>query len=552
MISIILTWTVITVFSYVIGRTIVLSCYRKERETVLDSPDISVLAGISFMAVLAQTFSIFSGVGAAAFLAVAIIFLICLFILIRKRDFSVLRIESRSVFKVVVFSVLGIIALMYTNMPPQHYDTYLYHAQAIRWIEEYGLVPGLGNLHFRLAYNSAFMSLQALFSFKWLLGQSLHTLNGLITVWMIGYSVFSSFREREFKCSDMMKMFGLLYVLYDGTHISSPNTDTFALLLVYYIFIKWMEFSEKEEKGYRPYALLCVLAVFATTLKLSAGIVVILMIFPLIKMIKERKVFSIFKHLGMGILLLAPFFVRSFLISGYFLYPYEASGFIDVDWKMPAGVLEDDKAMIIAWGRGNLDVSRNSEHLWQWVGEWFSSIEIPWKILIVLSVISIVFILVQTIVRKDIKKTTEEYFLYMGMLLGLGFWLLTAPLPRYGAVYMIGFVAVAVYMLAKKLVKREKSVKILVRTYLGIIAAGYLGIFLIFGKINGIPFPLSAIQSDYENKPTHSIEKNGIVFGVPVAGDQTGYDPFPTTLMYSEEEITVNLRGTDLPQGFSN
>ena len=36
-----------------------------------------------------------------------------------------------------------------------HFDSGLYHAQAIRWIEEYGVVPGLANLHCRLAYNSS-------------------------------------------------------------------------------------------------------------------------------------------------------------------------------------------------------------------------------------------------------------------------------------------------------------------------------------------------------------------------------------------------------------
>ena len=43
-----------------------------------------------------------------------------------------------------------------------HVDTGLYHAQAIRWIEEYGVVCGLGNLHSRFAYNSAAFALCAL------------------------------------------------------------------------------------------------------------------------------------------------------------------------------------------------------------------------------------------------------------------------------------------------------------------------------------------------------------------------------------------------------
>ena len=58
-----------------------------------------------------------------------------------------------------------------------HYDTGLYHAQAIRWIEEYGVVPGLANLHSRFGYNSASFALSAFFSETWLIGR-------LITAWL--------------------------------------------------------------------------------------------------------------------------------------------------------------------------------------------------------------------------------------------------------------------------------------------------------------------------------------------------------------------------------
>src|SRR5688500_16524798 len=39
--------------------------------------------------------------------------------------------------------------------PPLVYDTGFYHAQAVRWINEYPAVPGLANLHGRLAFNSS-------------------------------------------------------------------------------------------------------------------------------------------------------------------------------------------------------------------------------------------------------------------------------------------------------------------------------------------------------------------------------------------------------------
>lgn len=63
-----------------------------------------------------------------------------------------------------------------------HYDTGLYHAQAIRWIEEYGVVPGLANLHSRFGYNSASFALSAFFSETWLIGRPMHCVAGFFAL----------------------------------------------------------------------------------------------------------------------------------------------------------------------------------------------------------------------------------------------------------------------------------------------------------------------------------------------------------------------------------
>jgi len=58
-------------------------------------------------------------------------------------------------------------------------DTGIYHAQAIRWIETYPVVPGLGNLHTRFAYNSSWLVANALFSFAFTGLRSFHLLPGV-------------------------------------------------------------------------------------------------------------------------------------------------------------------------------------------------------------------------------------------------------------------------------------------------------------------------------------------------------------------------------------
>lgn len=77
-----------------------------------------------------------------------------------------------------------------------HYDSDLYHAQSIRWIEEYGVVPGLGNLHERFAYNSSFFALSALFSMKFLCGTSMHTMSGFFCVGVV-HNSFRYYKKLE-------------------------------------------------------------------------------------------------------------------------------------------------------------------------------------------------------------------------------------------------------------------------------------------------------------------------------------------------------------------
>lgn len=54
----------------------------------------------------------------------------------------------------------GIVSLIVSAVCALHpikvYDTGLYHLNMVQWIKDYPVVPGLGNLHGRLAFNSSF------------------------------------------------------------------------------------------------------------------------------------------------------------------------------------------------------------------------------------------------------------------------------------------------------------------------------------------------------------------------------------------------------------
>lgn len=547
MLSIIVSWIIIIFVACNIGKASVRLFMAGNVPQNLNTPDVSFVAGLLLVTVYAEFFSVFTNVGFLAF--VLIFVLACILAVYNQKKGYTGRLSDiknkLSKRRMVVLALALLAVLLWTSLVPQHYDTYLYHAQAIRWNEEYGVVWGLGNLHFRLAYNSAFISLQSLFSFKWLTGMSMHSVNGLITLAILGYIVLTSFKKR-FQISDLMKLSIILYIGYDSFHASSPNTDTFALYLIFYVCVKWMEFAELKSRDCNEYGLLCVFLVFAATLKLSVASFVILAVYPCVLIIRQKKVRDLIKYIGTCIFIFIPYMIRSFIISGFFVYPVKVSGFLNVDWKMPENILDSDAAEIIAWGRGNKDISRNSEHIWQWFTEWFQSINILWKIIFVLMVVSVIYLFIH-FVKSDKKKNIAGKYLVAAVLLGIVFWMETAPLPRYGAVYMLILISIA---LGTALV--EIGFNISERVAVGTICAGvvlYLCMFFGYSYIYKSGLPTLFLQSDYQNRETKTVSVNNIDFAVPVEGDQTGYDPFPSTIGINGEKGTI-LRGDSLKDGF--
>src|SRR5665647_90958 len=63
----------------------------------------------------------------------------------------------------LVFFILFVLMAVVQNIT--WLDTQAYHVQNIQWIKKYPVVPGLGNLHDRFAFNSMFFVISALFTF---------------------------------------------------------------------------------------------------------------------------------------------------------------------------------------------------------------------------------------------------------------------------------------------------------------------------------------------------------------------------------------------------
>lgn len=554
MLMVLFSWLVIGTAAYIYGRTIVDGIYRHDLQT-MGKTDVYVVMGIVFLNVYAEFFSLFYKVAgiACTLLGAAGIAIVLLYIVRRKRCITDSQITIRgSLVKYRRQMIVGVLCLFFTlvwtTREPWHYDTGLYHAQAIRWIEEYGVVPGLGNLQMRLAYNSAYMSLQALFSLGWLVGQSLHSLNGFLCFAALTWafttiSVRSTEERKAWQTSDLLKVAMVIYIVLMRNTISSCGTDILSMLLLLYISAKWCEAAEREEKSLNPWCFCCLLGVYAVTVKLSAAMLVLLVIYPAFKLLKEKEYKKILGNLLTGIVIALPFLIRNVIISGYLIYPYSGIDLFSVDWKMDKAILEMDRQDITMFGRGITNADDYGKTLVEWLPEWFLSKEWNDKVIIICGVAAAIVVCWQLI--RYLRRRNYEKSVFLAVSIGgLLFWMVSAPLMRYGEVYF--FVLIAIALGEWQYRYRDRALMLLVAVLLVPLMAIYVS------RVKELP-QLEAKylvrQPDYLAWPASMYEVDGEYIWLPDSGDQVGYAAFPNTSSGKQLKALV-LRGDSLKDGF--
>ena len=548
MISVLLIWIYMIITCYITGYA-VLEILAGRCGYHIAKESSYLYAGIVAMTVYAQFFSIFYRVGLLANLILLIIcgICVCVFFPDFVDKFRTLRLTITPV-KAGVVLLLFLLFAYGTSTGIIHYDTGLYHAQSIRWIEEYGIVPGLGNLHSRLAYNSAAFCLSALYSFAFLGGQSYHCCAGFLG-FLLALTCFEAFgrnREKRQLLSDFAHVMGIYYLLLIFDEMISPASDYFMVLCVIYIVIRWLDLLEKGEKSYVPYGLLCVMGVCVVTIKLSGALILLLTIKPAIQMIKDKRGKEIGLFMGAGVLTVLPFLVRNVILSGWLLYPFTFIDLFDLPFKIPKGMADYDSKEIQVWGRGFSYVTRYGEPLTKWLPEWAAGLDPVNQVFFALAVSGIFLFIVLCIdaVRKK-KKGMADILLVMGTMgISFLFWLTSAPLIRYGCVFLWMFPVLTwgfLYLQATPCFDRYKIAVILL-IFLGV----YKAVFFAAETAGGATTRYLVCQKDYENFETVSYELHGYTFYYPKEGDRTGYTDFPASPIKAEDIFL----GDTIEEGF--
>ena len=575
MISVLLIWIYMIITIGTAG--LLMTCLSKRLLGYrTDDPEANLLSGLVVVTVYAEVWSLFGKVGIAANIVLCVILAVCVFIFRRPLTLTAGEaadaIRSRRAY--IPAAVIIMVVMAYgASHGMMHYDTGLYHAQAIRWIEEFGSVPGLANLHTRLGYNSSAFVLNAFYSFR-SFGQSFHVTGAFCALLLACECVLPVVTKKSplISVSGFCRVMGLYYLFTIYDEMVSPASDYYMVCLAFILIIRWISAGEKsnaagdttDETG-DPTAACCMLsflAAFILTVKLSGALFILLAVIPAIALLRSHRIKEFVLCILTGIVTVCPYLIRNAVLSGWLLYPSTTVDMFDFDWKVPVDIASYDYKEIQVYGRGYTDVAHFDDPVTVWFPDWIEARPLTDRILICAAIVGVVYFVIKCLCYVCLRKRENSgsqnvYQLYTEGVVCAGFlfWLLTSPLMRYGCLYVYLCDAVIWGGVLTRFVSGRIQLRKILYIALALLLV-YKSCMLVIESTRVFRTDTWIRQQDYDMFDMHTYQlsdetgTNAYEFYAPDSGDCAGYDAFPSSPW--DMDGLIVLRGNDISDGFRN
>lgn len=430
--------------------------------------------------------------------------------------------------------LLAAVLLAIASRSIYYYDTELYHLQAIFWRRLYPQVPGIVNLHGRLAFNSSSLTLNTFFSYADTFG-----LNSFLffILWIRLFKEFFSSQTLNTKNAFFsVSVFVLIYFSFVYHGVNAPSPDSLLAIFICYLFIYFQTFKPKANQP-EQWLFPLTVVMFLPTLKLSA---VLMPLFAVYALLKNR---TFFKELAtLFLLFLLPFLIGNYIASGYPLYPSSAFAYWTPDWKIPLASVKEMQIAIESFAKSPAlnPILASQMSLIEWLPIWFRTITTGQRGLFVLQLV----ILGLFIVR--FKKMTELARVCHAILfINLFLWFFSAPDFRFAA----GIVAANIALMLSSFFSGTRlDFELNARAKHAIlIVALALVTFKNFDRVTEqlnkkLVFPLGVSEFAY-----HEVQVGSFQIKIPTDGDRCGRLTVPCTPVVT---LGLSARGPTLKDGF--
>jgi hypothetical protein len=331
-------------------------------------------------------------------------------------------------------------------MPGLETDEGLYYLPFIRWTQQFGVVPGLGNLHTRLAFNSHWHLLHALLDWPW--ANPLLDLNAYLCVLVSGFALGKLdglLRGSQAYLDGLACLFLWPTVIW-LRGLTSPIADLPLIYLTWLLgwwLLRVPQLPQAERRAYL--ATMTCLALWGLTIKLSGGLLLLL---PGWLMLRDWRLRWGGMGLGLGALLVLPWLLRTYWLSGYLVYPLALTGWFHPDWQVPLAWVKQEVMAVRGWARlPGPTYQQAAAGPWSlWLPDWWSRVPSAIQFMLVLGPLYWVRVAVaQVRSRADGLPWRELGILTLSLLAMQVFWFTQAPAPRFGlgAISLAAFLPVA-------------------------------------------------------------------------------------------------------------
>jgi hypothetical protein len=565
MISTLLVWIYIFLLTTLAGHFVFRTLGKLQRKETSAEPSTTELSitGLTFLGIFLSIFSLFLKIGLAANLS---LFTLCFIYFLIARD-SIFKDfknivngfkQLPSIVKVLI-SVYLVLILIAAQSVPAVSDTGLYHIQNIKWINSFKIVPGLGNLHGRFAFNNQSFLAEALFSFSFLKPDFFHLLNSYL---MLILSVTLIIQVNKKLTHDILRafMYAGLFILLQVFYLksaSSPTPDIFSLAGIWFIFIIYLEKITGENGNKLYWIPLLAMAFFMITVKLSAFPVALVAVLFMVEsshsLLKNILLISF-----IAVLVFVPYFIRNYIISGYLVYPYASIDIFNPDWKIPVQYVSEMRSVISSHAQTGDWLTRTFS---EWFPIWFGHLSTGFKILSGYILISPALILGLYFHSDNLRKRFgKELKIVAICFLAILFWFVSAPNFRFVYAFLLFYVLITCSIIINSVSGKlsasgftgrlkEKIYKVLPVTapiLLVLISILFLFTLNLGGLRQSVFFP-----ARFREVPCNKIKANNFIVNIPADGTYCWNSPLPCSIVQKDIGITdIELRGAQLKEGF--
>ncbi|HZK62945.1 MAG TPA: hypothetical protein VFC34_02300, partial [Puia sp.] len=370
------------------------------------------------------------------------VLLLCLlFTFLRRKTFSAVlqkcisdvRQKNRLFFFCLLCFLMMVLVL--NAGPVMMDDTDSYHIQMVKWIQEFGSVPGIANLHLRFGFNSSWFVSAGLLTFPVHGLNTYISLNGLLAFWFCYYLLekcfvfsqkagVSGFNNQWAACLVILIICLANWPMIRGC-ASSLNYDFISTCCVVILFVDLASGTSKFRVEW------FIWPVYLFTVRMMNFPLLILSLFYFLQGFRPFQMRRLIFCITGSVVLIVPFLIRNTILSGYPFFPVYQLDFFSFDWKADKSYLVGIGEYIKYFNRVNptfLPISETRQLAFPgWVGAWFKYLFFADRWLVIFSFAGYFFIIVRI----------KQFFLRpqliftMVMIIQLIFWFLVAPDPRF-------------------------------------------------------------------------------------------------------------------------